>query len=55
MVLVDYLKLLDLSIYPESIDRLEDRRGSPERFKSVGTEGPNISVSSMPLRRPERA
>ncbi len=37
------------------IDLLEDRRGSPERFKSVGMEGPKISVSKMPLRSPRRA
>jgi hypothetical protein len=34
---------------------LEDNRGSPERFRRVGIEGPKMSVSRMPLRRPRRA
>jgi len=39
----------------EGNDRLEDNRGSPDRFKSVGIEGPNISVSKIPLRSPRLA
>lgn len=34
---------------------LAERRGSPERLRSVGIEGPKISVSRMPVRRPRRA
>ena len=36
-------------------NKLEDSLGSPERLSSVGIEGPNISVSSIPLRRFRRA
>lgn len=32
-----------------------DNRGSPERFRSVGIEGPKISVSRIPLRSPHLA
>ncbi len=35
--------------------KLEDKRGSPDKFKSVGMEGPKISVSRIPLLRPRRA
>jgi hypothetical protein len=31
---------------------LDERRGSPERLSNVGTDGPKISVSRMPERRP---
>lgn len=34
---------------------LAERRGSPERFSNVGIDGPKISVSRIPLRRPCRA
>ena len=34
---------------------LLDNRGSPERSKSVGMEGPNMSASRIPDRRPSRA
>lgn len=33
---------------------LEERRGSPERLRRVGIEGPKISVSRMPARWPCR-
>jgi hypothetical protein len=33
---------------------LSDNRGSPERLRSVGIEGPKMSVSRIPLRRPRR-
>jgi hypothetical protein len=36
----------------EGMSVLDDNRGSPERFSSVGMEGPKISVSSTPLRWP---
>ena len=34
---------------------LDDNLGSPERFRSVGIEGPKMSVSRIPLRWPRRA
>lgn len=33
-----------------SIGLLDDNRGSPERLNNVGIDGPNISVSSIPVR-----
>jgi hypothetical protein len=33
-------------------DGLGVNRGSPQRFRRVGIEGPKISVSRMPARRP---
>jgi hypothetical protein len=37
------------------VDELGDRRGSPERLRSVGIEGPKMSVSRIPALRPRRA
>ena len=34
---------------------LDESLGSPERLRSVGIEGPKMSVSRMPLRWPRRA
>lgn len=34
---------------------LSSSRGWPERLRSVGIEGPKISVSRMPVRIPRRA
>lgn len=34
---------------------LAERRGSPDRFNSVGIEGPKISASRMPVLWPARA
>lgn len=34
------------------VDVLVDNLGSPERFRRVGIEGPKISVSRIPVRRP---
>lgn len=34
---------------------LSSRRGSPERFRRVGMEGPKMSVSRIPARIPRRA
>lgn len=36
-------------------DSLSSRRGSPERFRRVGIEGPKISVSRIPVLIPRRA
>lgn len=34
---------------------LSSNRGSPERLRSVGIDGPKISVSRIPVRMPRRA
>jgi hypothetical protein len=38
----------------ERDDLLGESLGSPERFIKVGIEGPNISVSRIPVRWPRR-
>jgi len=35
-------------------NKLDDKRGSPERLRRVGIEGPKISVSRIPARWPCR-
>ena len=40
---------------PKKGDPLSSRRGSPERFRRVGMEGPKISVSRIPVLIPRRA
>lgn len=40
---------------PRKGDLLSSRRGSPERFRRVGMEGPKISVSRIPVLIPRRA
>jgi hypothetical protein len=37
------------------LDLLLDKRGSPERLKRVGMEGPKMSVSRIPARSPSLA
>jgi hypothetical protein len=34
---------------------LSSRRGSPDRFRRVGIDGPKMSVSRIPVRIPRRA
>lgn len=34
---------------------LSSNRGSPDRLRSVGIDGPKISVSRIPVRMPRRA
>lgn len=40
---------------PGKGDPLSSRRGSPERFRRVGMEGPKMSVSRIPVLIPRRA
>lgn len=53
--MIVYLASDLISSFVKRIHRPEDSRGSPERFRSVGMEGPKMSVSRIPLRRPRRA
>lgn len=55
MVRVDYLHLLAVVLGFYLSDLLLDSRGSPDRSNRVGIDGPKISASRIPARRPSLA